>query len=474
MTQKEQPHSHRSVDQAGSQARSLGQRIRWYRARQGISQEALAETIGASSRSIRRWEQDLALPQGLYRERLCQALSINPQELFGAISLEEVQQVLWTVPFPRNPCFTGRETILQTLHELLDGEQPAALSGLGGIGKTQVAIEYAYRYAHDYSAVIWLAAETAEELIGSLQALAEQAQIPPRQMANQSQLVMTVQRWLAAHPGWLIIADNVEDPDLLNSVLPPLRQGALLITTRRQALGTLAAPLKLPSMSREEGITLILRRARRLDEQQTQPEVAELVRLLDGFPLALDQAGSYLEETGCSVADYLKRYQDQRQLILARRGSHGGAHPASVTTTLKLSVERVEREHPAAVDLLRVCAFLHPETIPEELLSAGAPFLGPGLQAVLVDPYQFDQILAALRNASLVTRSPETRTLSVHRLVQAVLTDWMEPEEAHRWQTGIIQMVNTAFPDNETTHATQCERYLSQALACVPLIEQCA
>jgi len=162
------------------QFKRLGFRLRQHRMRLGLSQEALAEEVGVSARSIRRWEQDLALPQGFARERLAQLFGMDTEHLFGIQLVEKPQQPassspLWVVPFPRNPCFIGREEILRRLHSKLTLQQPiavpqaVALSGLGGIGKTQVAIEYAYRYGSDYRAVFWLATETTEGLMSSLQ-----------------------------------------------------------------------------------------------------------------------------------------------------------------------------------------------------------------------------------------------------------------------------------------------------------------
>jgi tetratricopeptide (TPR) repeat protein len=488
MEEKEQPAL------PSSQQERFGERLRRHRLRLGLSQEALAEAIGASARSIGRWEQDLAIPQELFRARLAQVFEIDARQLLVSVHTEGPQQAtpsspLWTVPFARNPCFTGREEMLHTLQTRLTPQQPlalaqaSALSGLGGIGKTQVAIEYAYRSAPAYQAVFWLAAETTESLMRSLQVIAEALELPERNIGQQAQMVAAVQRWLSTHAGWLLIGDNVEDLNLLQTVLPPRRSGALLLTTRRQALGLLADPLELPPMSHEEGVALLLRRARQLsafvpgaalpqDMPLLTPAAAELVTLLEGLPLALDQAGAYIEETGCSVADYLERYHSQRKHVLARRGMHGGAHPASVTTTLMLAVECIASKHPAAAEFLRACAFLHPEALPEELLMAGGFHLGPALHQVLADPYQFDLVVAALRSASLMTRSPEMRTLSVHRLVQAVLQDQMEEAEARLWSERVVCMVNAAFPEETFDTWAVCERYLVQALACLSLIEQ--
>lgn len=484
MRQEDPPHS------ALSSPRSLGQRIRWHRLRLGLSQEALAEAVGASARSLRRWENDLVLPQNLWRERLALCFDIDPLSLLDTLTDEDnarspISPPLWTVPYARNPCFAGREAILQTLHTALGTEQVAsqvralALSGLGGIGKTQAAVEYAHRHRQDYHAVFWLAAETAESLLTSLGQIADLLQFPEREVAEQSRLIAATRRWLAAQTGWLVIADNVDDLEMLHAVLPPLRQGALLLTTRRQALGVLAPLLELPPMSEEEGIALLLSRSRPFFASTETPwdaatvaRAGELVRFLEGLPLALDQAGAYLQETGCSVADYLQRYREQRKEVLARRGLHGENHPASVTTTVQLAVDQIGREHPAAPDLLRLCTFLYPEAIPEELLVVGAPHLGAELAPIVADPYQFDLALAAIRSASLVTRHPETKTLSLHRLVQEVLRDQMEPAETHLWGERIVRMLNATFPNVTFEVWTQCERYITHVLACLPLLEQ--
>ncbi|HET8840209.1 MAG TPA: tetratricopeptide repeat protein, partial [Ktedonobacteraceae bacterium] len=473
---------------------SVGQRLLRGRLAMNWSQEKLAEALETSVMTVRRWEHDMVLPQPRFREQLCRLFRCSNEELFGPLldvqDETSTQTVLWTVPHPRNPYFIGREDILDAIHRLLTPQnalvqaQAAALTGLGGIGKTQTAIEYAYRYASEYSAVFWLAAETVESLMTNLQQIANLLQLPERKVAGQSQMVTAVQRWLTTHPRWLLIGDNVEDLDLLQTVLPTARQGALLLTTRGQTLGTLAELLELAPMNDEEGALLLLRRARQFgtpvpdklpstaaSDTLAITKAAELVRLLEGLPLALDQAGGYIEETGCGVADYLQRYNGQRKHLLARRGTHAGAHPDSVTTTLQLSVQWIEREHPAAADLLRLCAFLHSEAIPEELLMAGGSHLGPILGLMMTDLYQFDLTLAALRKASLVTRHPETHTLALHRLVQAVLQDQMEPTALSLWSQRAIRVVNAAFPKVEFATWPQCERCLAHALVSLSFIE---
>jgi tetratricopeptide (TPR) repeat protein len=147
-------------------------------------------------------------------------------------------------------------------------------------------------------------------------------------------------------------------------------------------------------------------------------------------------------------------------------------HPESVATTWSLAFEKVKQAHPAAIELLQVCAFLHPDAIPEELLSEGAAELGPVLGPVAADPLELDAAIEALRMYSLVRRSADTHMLTIHRLVQAVLTDQMDEHTQRQWAERTVQAVSRAFPEVEFATRQRCQRYFSHALACAALIEQ--
>ncbi|HLZ61367.1 MAG TPA: FxSxx-COOH system tetratricopeptide repeat protein, partial [Ktedonosporobacter sp.] len=393
---------------------------------------------------------------------------------------------LWQVPLRRNPFFVGRQALLSQVHQQLApgrsaGGLPLAISGLGGVGKTQSALEYAYRFRGEYPAVFWLRAETQETLSTDLLTLAQLLPLPRRDEQEPGRIIQAVLDWLRTHPGWLLILDNVEAFGLVEEFLALAEQGSVLLTTRSQCTGTLAQQICLHGFSGEEGALFLLHRSKRLPLDQSWEkapaglwdQAREIQQQLEGFPLALDQAGAYLEETGCSLRDYEQRYQSQRAHLLARRGMlAGGGHPQSVMATFWLSCQRVEQAHPAAGELLRLCAYLQAETIPEELVVGGAAHLGAMLGPVAADPYQLDQAIAALRTFSLVQRDPETRTLSLHRLVQAALQDGMEPCVARQWMERTVCAVNAAFPRAEFAAWQCCERYLLQAQACYRLIEQ--
>jgi tetratricopeptide (TPR) repeat protein/transcriptional regulator with XRE-family HTH domain len=475
---------------------SFGELLKSFRKRQHLTQTQLARQLGVHMNTVSSWEVGTYLPatRGLVLE-LARHLALSESETrqFLEASLTGFSPH-WLVPLKRNSLFTGREQILEALHtrlgvnQMVALTQPSALHGLSGVGKTQIALEYAYRYALEYSAIFWIGAETAESIVSSLLHIAELLQLPERDDEDHRRAVVAVQHWLSTHDQWLLIWDNVEDLALLDHFLPSTRQGAIVITTRCQALGTLAQGIDLEPMGQEEGILFVLRRAKVLKQEATYEDMqrfavskpgeyaaaAELVTDLAALPLALDQAGAYIDETGCSLAGYLHRYQQRHTSLLARRGGPGSDHPQSVTTTFRFSMERVEQEMRAAADILRVCALLHAEAIPEELFLEGAAHLGPDLESLVADPSQFDQALAILRSLSLVRRHPETGTLSLHRLVQVVLQEGMSEQERTMWQRRVIRALSALFPEviSEGTAATwkQCERLLAHVLTAVTTI----
>ncbi|MBO0778733.1 MAG: tetratricopeptide repeat protein [Ktedonobacteraceae bacterium] len=460
----------------------FGERLRQERLRHHLSQEALAEALNLSSKSISRWERGLAFPQAHARLQLSRLFGVPPEELFTEWETQTSPPLIWSVPFPRNPYFTGREAILQTLHRQLAASHPVALtqalSGLGGVGKTQIALEYAYRYAMEYRALFWIEAETIERIVASMTRLADLLELPEREETDQQQIVTAVQRWLTTHRQWLLIWDNLEDLDLLRRFLPPSFQETILITTRRQALGTLARSIDLAPMEPEEGLLFLLRRARVLGPEAAGEQVhqfaqqhpaeyvaaEELVRATGRLPLALDQAGAYLEETGGSISGYVRRYEHQSHQLLHRRGAVSTDHPLSVVATLELACQWATQRHPAALELVRFCAFVSPDAIPEELFVAGASHLGSMLGPVAADPDQFDLALAALRSVSLVKRHAEAQTLSIHRLVQVVLREGISEQEQEQWMKQVAAALNAAFPEATYDVWKQCERLLPHVL----------
>src|SRR5579885_2301132 len=321
-------------------------RLKQERERRGWSQNELAERIGTTQVNVSRWEKMISKPGPFFRQRLAEVFDKSLEELGLFVEVEDEQSVrpapslppfrsvpqpLWNVPYRRNPFFTGREDILAFLYTTLITKQAAALtqaqaiSGLGGIGKTQIAVEYAYFYRKHYQAVLWVTASSRDALVADFVMLAALLDLPEQHEQDQNIVVTAVKRWLATHEGWLLILDNVEDLVLIADFLPTQGTGNILLTTRLQALGSLAQSIEVEKMGLEEGVMFLLRRTRLLppgaDSSQPGQEnwmhAAEIVAELDGLPLALDQAGAYIEETRCSLSAYQNLYRTRRKELLS-------------------------------------------------------------------------------------------------------------------------------------------------------------
>ncbi len=392
---------------------------------------------------------------------------------------------LWNVPLPCNPFFTGRQEILERLQKTLLTEgtvalaQPQAITGLGGIGKTQAALAYACAHREHYKAVLWVTAEAKESLVSGFVAIAGLLALPEKDAQDQQLALAAVHRWLESEEGWLLVLDNADELKMVQAFIPDHPKGHLILTTRARATGGLAQALEVDKMPEEDGALLLLRRAKILPTQATldkaptlaREQATALCRELDGLPLALDQAGAYIEETGCGLAGYLELYRTRGDRLLAERGqAHPEDHPASVATTWSLSFERVEKASPAAAELMRLCAFLHSDEIPEEIFTGGGETLGRVLGLVAIDPLEWNRALGKLLNYSLLQRNSDTQTLDIHRLVQVVLKAGMDKTTQGQWANRAVRALNSVFPNPEFANWPLCNRLLPQALRCTALI----
>ncbi len=443
------------------------------------------QPLPTDAKAISTWKnEDEALVDvvaGL--RRALDDLSFSP-----ASAVHRTLPPIWMIPYPRNPFFLGRDEVLVRVHthlhrgqgQAIAFSQPHAISGLGGIGKTQLAIEYAYRYHQDYEAVLWARAEDHEALIASYIALATRLRLPERESKESAVIIEAVKVWLHTHQKWLLLLDNADDLDLLPPFLPPSAGGHLLITTRASAMQRLATLLEVEPLSDEQGAVLLLSRAGLLTAETEGAQASHedrrvatlLAHELGGLPLALDQAGAYIEANALSVQEYHDLYRTHRLRLFRERRSRIRDHPDGVVTTWSLAFQRVQENHPAAADLLRLCAYLAPDVIAEELLTADASVLGPVLALMISDPFQRHQAVEALRTYSLIRRDPREKMLSVHRLVQAVLQETLEEPEQRIWAERAMQAINAAFPEAEHATWAQCERLLVQALRATQLIEE--
>jgi tetratricopeptide (TPR) repeat protein len=379
---------------------------------------------------------------------------------------------IWNLPHLRNPNFTGREDILAQLRSALTSGQPAALTqaihGLGGVGKTQLAVEYAYRHAAEYDLVWWVRAEEPAALAADYAALAQPLDLPQKDEPDQRLVVQAVRRWLSQNTGWLLIFDNARRPEDLRDYLPPGGAGHVLVTSRNPAWRGVANPLTVQVMERSESVAFLLKRTGQTDKAAADA----LAEALGDLPLALAQAGAYIETNRTTFAEYLELFQSRRTELWEDERPPLD-YPHTVATTWSLAMEQIGQDAPAGADLLNLCAFLAPDDIPLTLLSEGGEHLPQPLSATVTDSLAMNKAVAALLQYSLIERTEDA--LSVHRMVQAVARDCLPGDARRTWAGAAVRLVNGAFPSSDTRDVQtwpQCVRLLSHALAATRYTEK--
>jgi hypothetical protein len=356
---------------------------------------------------------------------------------------------------PRPPFLAGREELLVELEaRLTAGDSPTpqrvVLYGLGGVGKSSVAMEYGYRQldAHQDPAEVGVAWEFAAEdptvVAAGFAELA--AQLGARDDADTRDPVASVHGTLAAFPArWLLIFDNVPDQRAVQQFLPPDGKGQVLITSRNPNWppGQL---LEVPVLGVEVAAGFLGARTGDRDEQAA----TELATELGGLPLALEQAGAYIQASGGSLADYLASFR-QRRLEMLARGEPAG-YDSTVAATWSLAFGELEQSAPQVAGLLRLLAFCAPEPVPLPLLLQTRRGLPKGLRRPvakvlkrLEDPLAISDAIVALRRYSLVTMAGDG-LVSVHRLVQAATADQIPPRLRKAWRAAAAALIEAAIP----------------------------
>jgi tetratricopeptide (TPR) repeat protein len=429
---------------------------------------------------------DLAKPDydSLYRRLTNQPLTPRPDlgKRRPMPARERRQEFFpsWNVPYRRNPFFTGRDQVLEDLHRTLTEGSPAALTqvaaiaGLGGIGKTQTAVEYAYRHRADYNAVFWVRAESDSSTTSGFLEIAGILNLDAKDAQESVQAVM---RWLGNNAGWLLIFDNADEPEKLKPWVPTDPKGHILITSRAQVFHGLAQAVRLEVLAPEKALEFLLKRTEGEASEAGEIEAAaKLARELGYLPLALEQAGAFISENGSQFRDYLASYRKQRLELLNKSKPIAGDYKESVATTWLMNFSRTETVNPASADLLRFSAFLDPDSIPLTLIIEGREQLGPLLSAALggadQDRLVLDTLLQPLTSYSLISRDPGSESYSIHRMVQEAVKGRMDEAQRRVWAERAVLATNAAFPDPEYANWPLCEALLPHAAAAARLVDE--
>ena len=383
--------------------------------------------------------------------------------------------------------FAGRNSMLINMHAHLSLDQtseeciqPLGISGRGSVGKTELAIEYVYRYWFDDHPVFWIRADSVANMAIDFLALANHLGLPARGVSKIDDAIDGVKRWLSTNKDWLLVFDNAEDLGAAERFFPPANhQGRILLTTRHHRSDTIRLmPLDITDIS--EGHEILSRRAGIDMTIQTESALRvgdELVQMLRGEPLALTQAGAYIKQEKCDIREYITLYQGMFASATAKWDPER-EDAQSVSVSLALTLDRICDDHAFAMEVLHICAFLHPDAIPialvHHLIRSGdstgshtdvALAISEAVQ-VLVD----FSLLSHRR--SVVDGDHVVEVLSMHRFVQAIVRSTMDgPSERLRAEvvvSGVVGYIDGLSPPQRQE---EVRTLLPQMQACVRHVE---
>ncbi|MGD0239602.1 MAG: FxSxx-COOH system tetratricopeptide repeat protein [Streptosporangiaceae bacterium] len=368
-------------------------------------------------------------------------------------SRRQVPKVWGQVP-QRNRNFTGREEILAELW--LGQEQPTgnrvtavvpsdplprALQGLGGVGKTAVAIEYAHRHQADYDLVWWIRADQLPLIRSSLAALAERLGLEAAGASGieaAAAAVLEALRRGEPYSRWLLIFDNADEPDELLGIIPQ-GPGDVLITSRNNRWRSRFDTVQLDVFARAESQEFLMKRA---PKELSESDADRVAHKLGDLPLALEQAAAVQAEAGMPVDEYLRLIDEHVTQIMAEGKSV--EYPMSMTAAWQVTVATLNDRLPEALKLLRCCAFFGPDPIPRDVFRRGTKATKTRIGELIEDPIQLARAVRELGRFALV--KIDKRTLSVHRLIQALLRDELDSGEQADYRHEVHMILAAAAP----------------------------
>ena len=318
--------------------------------------------------------------------------------------------------------FTGRAEALVELSKRLYGDVQV-IHGLGGIGKTQLAVKFSLTQEANYDVIWRIRSGNSSSIATDLGELAVTLKLAVNEDRTDVKL-SRLQSWFSANLRWLLIFDDLQDIAELQKVLTlePSFQGKILITSRNSNWGNSVQSIRLDTWVEEESVQFLKIRLKS-DKYDEEDELKKLGHLLGNLPLALEQAAAYINATPSNVQSYSLLFTERREELWRdkRHETHPDDYPYTIATTWTISIEKMQEDSPGALPLLQVCSFFAPDDIPLFLLVWGKEILPEPLTTILGDTLVRNQVLAALSDYSLL--NCQNDFLSAHQLVQAVVRD---------------------------------------------------
>ncbi|KAL3296768.1 Kinesin light chain [Colletotrichum asianum] len=441
---------------------------------------------------LRRWNKEMRMPSTLQAPIIHESSKIRESEL---------PQAHFIVPYNENIDFIGRHQILNQLRQDFQhdprcskekGRSRISLYGLGGIGKTQIALAYAYwlRDVRPDISIFWVHASNPERFQQAFMRIAEECNIPDHQNPSVD-ILSLVHAWLlrSKHAPWFMIIDNADDTSMffqdvqkiprmsvlnahekstrtLGQFVPECRHGSILITTRNKQAGQRLAPgrppFEVPKLNDEESAQMI--RIMTGDGQLSLMTASNLSSQLEHLPLAIAQASAFIQENSMTIERYQELLNESdktvARLLSAEFGTVGqdSAIPRSVMSTWVVSFEQIKKQSPLAIEILSLIAFFDRQAIPIGLLSVYFD------KEILVE---VETAIGILKAFCIISISKEReKHFDLHRLVQLATKRWIQEEESHeKFAAGALQTLAQAFPDGTFESMSVCKSLLPHAHA---------
>ncbi|OJZ87092.1 hypothetical protein ASPFODRAFT_205968 [Aspergillus luchuensis CBS 106.47] len=418
----------------------------------------------------------------------------------STLEADEADPCFWMIPYTRNPGFVGRENILGQVMERImplgKVHSRVALYGLGGVGKTQIAIELAHQVheAHPDASVFWIHANSISRFQESYYHLIKECEIESPE--DKPQDLMLVKQWLEKQcKRWLLIIDNADEASLFTSdgrqgqrastsnkqlqedscivqFLPESPYGSILITTRNRAAGVKFVRgigrnmLEVDTMTKEESRCLI--KSALSGNYPTESDMDELAEMLDYLPLAIMQAASFMEENVLTVNEYIKLHNDSdetRMGLLCEPFETLGRDsetPNALATTLIVSLDHINTKEPNAIESLSLIAFLDQHHIPKSLI-----------QQRITKSLDLTKALGTLKAFSLIIANGTGQSFSIHRLVQLTVRKWLIIEHEYEGKAiNAMDVLAESFPDAKFENWSTCAAYLPHAMSVLRYIPE--
>lgn len=359
---------------------------------------------------------------------------------------------VWGNMPPRNLVFTGREELLINLERgLRDGPTavlPHALHGMGGVGKSQLALEYVYRHAAEYEVVCWIPAERPTQIQQAFVELARRLHLPVSSEAITAvPAVLEALRTGNPYGKWLLVFDNAESPAAVQEYFPSTPPGgpvgSVIVTSRNPQWNTLAHPLEVDVFEREESIQLLRRRNPDLSTEDADM----LAEVLGDLPLAVEQASAWRAETGMPPAEYLRVFEEKSAELMAV--SPPTQYEKTVATAWNVSLDHVEGKNAGAIQLLELCAYFAPEPVSRQFFAnAVSEPIAPELDRIFTDPIRLSRAIREISRYSLAKIDHRTNSIQMHRLVQAVLEARMAEDQRRTFRHGAHLLLAANAPSD--------------------------